>query len=183
MILGGSPVTSRWLNAMVSSQASLDLTAQHILHHNWSLFLILFLCGCRTQFFPGFSMIHRQQAAPSPHPLLSAQYSNFLTLACPRHGPWILPSFRSTVTPLVAPFSRGSKHHVDTEDALMYISSPPHPSNLGSYPTLCSVLSLGSLKSISNQIPDLFPKFCHCHEHLEVNGSSILLMEATKTLE
>ena len=79
--------------------------------------------------------------------------------------------------------SRGSKRHIHTEDALMFTSSPSHPSNLGSYPTLCSVLSLGSLKSISNQIPDLFPKFCHCHEHLEVNGSSILLMEATKTLE
>ena len=79
--------------------------------------------------------------------------------------------------------SRGSKHHIHTEDALMYISSSPHPSNLGSYPTLCSMSPCGFLESFSNRIPDLSKFYCHCHPHLEVNGSSILLMEANKTLE
>ena len=138
---------------------------------------------CAGSRSPGFSLV--SQAAPCQFPLLvSAQSSGFFPGT---HQAMVLEplSSQSTVTPLMALFSLMAENVISTLKRPKCTSPAcPVPSNLGSHPTLCSMSPPGFLKSFSNRIPDLLSKFyCRCHPHLEVNGSSILPMEATKTLE
>ena len=131
---------------------------------------------------PGFSLI--SQAAPCQLPLLvSAQSSGFFPGTHQAMVPEPLSS-QSTVTPLMAVLSLMAENVISTLKRSKCTSPACQaPSNLGSYPTLCSMSPRGFLESFSNRIPDLSKFYCHCHPHLEVNGSSILLMEANKTLE